>query len=135
MGECPPVLIWFITGLQAYVVLDGHARLRAFQLEGKVPEYMVLKPVIVLGQEIDLKPANRLYHSFEQRQNNPRKQPLSVEHMNNILLQVYNPNAVEHYTSKSLAARNFEAQWLKEVGSFAGRPGTDEEELECMIYG
>lgn len=33
-GQLPPVLLWWVSGLQAYVVLDGHDRLNAASCEG-----------------------------------------------------------------------------------------------------
>ena len=134
LGECPPVLIWFISGLQAYVVLDGHSRLRACQLEDSTPDYIVLKSVIEADTDYYKLAADRIYKSFAHREDNTRKPPLTVDEMNNILLQVYNPYALEEYTSRSLAIHGFEELWLKEVRAFVGKEGTDEEELDCMIY-
>lgn len=46
-GTLPPVLLWFVRGLEMMVILDGHDRLRAAIAEGTVP------PVLALWQVLD----------------------------------------------------------------------------------
>ncbi len=41
-GTLPPVLIWWIEGLQLYVLLDGHDRLAAANAEGVAPTVLAL---------------------------------------------------------------------------------------------
>lgn len=41
-GALPPILLGWIGGLDAYVVLDGHDRLLAAQLEGELPDALAL---------------------------------------------------------------------------------------------
>ncbi|MEV4458033.1 hypothetical protein [Microbispora sp. NPDC049633] len=41
-GTLPPVLLWWISGLTAYVVVDGHDRLVAALAEGEEPPFLVL---------------------------------------------------------------------------------------------
>ena len=41
-GTLPPLLLWFISGLDAFVLLDGHDRLYASLLTGIEPEYLIL---------------------------------------------------------------------------------------------
>ena len=38
----PPILLWFVHGLETTVILDGHDRLRAAIAEGVVPRALVL---------------------------------------------------------------------------------------------
>lgn len=132
-GNCPPVLIWFITCLQAYVVLDGHARLRAFQLERQKPDYMVLKSVNEIESEPDLERAKMVQQSLVERQLPSWKKPLSVDDINKILIKVYDNRPFVNHTTKSLAIPDFEPLWLKEVKAFEGKPGTDQEELDTML--
>lgn len=42
-GILPPVLLWWVSGLDCYVVLDGHARLAAAVAEGVEPSVLVLR--------------------------------------------------------------------------------------------
>lgn len=43
-GILPPVLLWWVSGLSALVVVDGHDRLTAALAEGAVPDVVVLAP-------------------------------------------------------------------------------------------
>lgn len=50
-GWLPPLVFLWISGLNAYVLLDGHARLRAAELEGVEPEGLVVWRVVALPKE------------------------------------------------------------------------------------
>lgn len=41
-GTLPLILVWFIAGLGAFVILDGHDRLQAALAEGVPPSFLVL---------------------------------------------------------------------------------------------
>jgi hypothetical protein len=43
-GVLPPVLLWWVSGLQTLLVLDGHDRIVAALAEHAVPEVLVLAP-------------------------------------------------------------------------------------------
>ncbi len=47
-GILPPLLLWFVSGLDAFVLLDGHERLRAAQLEEIAPTALILSSVRTL---------------------------------------------------------------------------------------
>jgi len=38
----PPILVWYLDCLQAYVVVDGHIRLQAAILENQAPEFIIV---------------------------------------------------------------------------------------------
>lgn len=42
-GSLPPILLWWVSGLDSYVILDGHDRLVAAILEAVVPQFIVLE--------------------------------------------------------------------------------------------
>ena len=132
-GTCPPALIWFISCLQAYVILDGHSRLRAFQLENQKPKYMVLKPLNELERQPNPELAKRVHESLKEREQNPRKSAMSIHQINKLLIEVYDDRPFVNYNSNSLAKTDFEAQWQEEVRSFIGRTDTDEKELAYML--
>ncbi|MFI5937623.1 hypothetical protein [Actinoplanes sp. NPDC051494] len=47
-GSLPPLLLWSVTGLDGYLLLDGHDRLVAAQAEGMRPAVLVLATEYVL---------------------------------------------------------------------------------------
>lgn len=131
--SCPPVLIWFIHGLYAYVVLDGHARLRAYQLEGKPPKFITLSSVIEHEVELNPKRIEGVYKNLANRQKNPRKNPLSLEAINQLLLDIFDTTPLVQGITKAKASAYLTEEWYKEVKSFSGLPGSDEGELESML--
>lgn len=45
-GVLPPVLLWWVSGLNTLLVIDGHDRIAAALAEGSVPEVVVLAPAV-----------------------------------------------------------------------------------------
>src|SRR6202000_1151330 len=43
-GVLPPALLWWVSGMDSLLVLDGHDRIVAALAEGAVPEVLVLAP-------------------------------------------------------------------------------------------
>ena len=132
-GNCPPVLIWFISCLQAYVVLDGHARLRAFTLEKQAPDFMVLKAINELKREPDLSRAQKVHDSLQKRQQHAYKPPMTVDEINQLLIQIYDTRPFVHHMTRSKAVKDLDQKWLEEVAEFSNQPGTVQEELEAML--
>lgn len=48
-GVLPPVLLWWVSGLNSLLVLDGHDRITASLAEGVLPEVVVLAPAVDPG--------------------------------------------------------------------------------------
>lgn len=38
----PPIFVWYISSLYAYIIIDGHSRLKASLLENKAPEIIAI---------------------------------------------------------------------------------------------
>jgi len=132
-GTCPPALIWHIQSLSAYIVLDGHCRLRAFELENKMPEFVELSSVIEHKFEVNEPRAEAVYKNLEERQQHRWKNPLNVDEINNLLIHIFDNTPLKQSINKAKASKLLASEWLKEVQSFSGLPGTDEPELRDMI--
>jgi hypothetical protein len=44
-GTLPPLLALYVSGLAMYVLVDGHDRLQAAELEGQTPALLALSPI------------------------------------------------------------------------------------------
>lgn len=132
-GSCPPAFIWYIQSLSAYVVLDGHSRLRAFELENKAPRFIELSSVIEHEIEVNHPRAEAVYKDLEDRQKHRWKNPLKVDEINNLLIQIFDNTPLNQNINKAKASAQLAAEWLEEVQSFSGLKGTDEPELSAMI--
>jgi len=131
-GSCPPVLTWFINSLDAFIIIDGHRRLKAFMLENIEPDILVLNAL----REYYPKDKSRrewIIESLEIRQNHPSKNKLSIDILNAILIDAYDERPSLKPITKSIFQPDFEKIWVEEVKNFRNQANIDQEELEAMI--
>lgn len=64
-GPLPPILIWYIGALSAYVVLDGHDRLQTALITGIAPTFFVLTSYMERAVELDKTLQNAIIHQLE----------------------------------------------------------------------
>jgi len=106
-NTAPPVLIYFISALDAYVIIDGHFRLKASYLEGKSPEFFSISLVRTEPLEVDLKKQQNVENQIKMKKGIPQEQ------VNNMLISAYknsfSSNAHTH------AIQNPNRKWIKEV--------------------
>lgn len=130
---CPPILTWYINSLDAFIIIDGHRRLKAYMIENEKPDILVLN---ALREEYYLKDFSRrekIVKSLEIRQNHPSKVKLSIDDINTILIDAYDERPSVRPITKSIAQPDFEEIWINEVKKFKNQPNIDQEELESMI--
>ena len=97
-GALPPILLYYVSGLDGYVVIDGHYRLRAAQLENILPDVLVLSTYKVEKYQIDPTIQQKVLKSLEQRQRNNRKtSAINIDQLNNILINAYTKEEIIVY--------------------------------------
>lgn len=127
-GTLPPVLLLWVSGLQAHVVLDGHDRLLACKLEQADAPVLVLTRVEVTPPDSALQEAvvKQVELSLELA-NAHRARPaheclarvqrfLSVDEANVLLLRAFSPRTRETQTAAFRLPGGL-SQWLSEVES------------------
>lgn len=67
-GTLPPVLVMFVSGLDMYVLLDGHDRLRAALAEGTVPPLLELWKVRARPDEVSPELRDEVFRDVEKKQ-------------------------------------------------------------------
>lgn len=138
-GELPPVLLYWISGLVAYVVLDGHDRLLAAQLEQVPAPFLCLDRVTQLQQDagrqalildsvekaLDHASRTKIDEAHESRK-------FTAEKANRILLDAFTPLLAEQ---PSIAASNLVSPtlWQTEVLAEAARQGVDVTEMMASV--
>lgn len=130
---CPPVLVWYLRVIDGYIILDGHNRLKAFQLEDKPIEFLVLNNVLEETIETDEKIREKILFSLQKRQENAFKTQLSTEETNAILLSAYDKSTYFKAITKATAKPNFEAKWMAEIKDFGEKQNLKSEDIEMMI--
>jgi hypothetical protein len=133
-GELPPVLLYWISGLAAYVVLDGHDRLLAAKLERVSAPYLVLERVSERQKSAEdvQKVWDCVGMAFEHAAiagvglQDSRK--FTAEKVNRILLDAYTP-FLECQPTVASPKMFSDTQWRSEVRNEAERQRVDVEEL------
>ncbi|WFE30389.1 hypothetical protein O7623_14900 [Solwaraspora sp. WMMD791] len=66
-GTLAPVLLWWISGLDCYVLLDGHDRLVAAHAEGRQPPVLALSLASAWRADVETEAALRHYEATTER--------------------------------------------------------------------
>jgi hypothetical protein len=128
-GTLPPLLALGIAGLAPTVLLDGHDRLVAAQLEGRTPA------MLALWYTYDARrPASYLASNAEEREDLARTEsfaalwgPTTTEQMNARYVWAYEGETYRDVRTRAFPIPGGRAQWDREVGARldALGPGVD----------
>jgi hypothetical protein len=116
-GTLPPVLVTFVSGLDMFVLLDGHDRLRAALAEGTVP------PILVLWK-VRADPNPRM-PDREREARGGRESLLATEAANRRLITVFDDRDTLHARTAAWPLAGGAARWEREVAA----EGVAEEHL------
>lgn len=128
-GTLPPVLLWYLNCLDAYIIVDGHSRLLASKLENIVPEIIVAYSSVEFKYEIPESKKSGVLKSLKNRKN---RRPLSTEEINEVLLETFENRPMSNPRTFSTAVPDFNKVWENEVTDFCSGLQVDES-LRCMI--
>lgn len=82
----PPILLYYISALDTYVLIDGHYRLKAAQLENILPETLVISTYHLDKYIADPKIKTSILKSLQNRKKNRQ---LTLDETNDILINAY----------------------------------------------
>jgi len=121
-GALPPVLLWYLSCLEAYVVVDGHARLQAALLEERAPDLLIAHSVYQRTPERDPVAQQRILdtvarHAQEVERGLPGRRPIATDSLNDLLISAFDDRPLVFAQTYGWATRRSEAQWLDEVGA------------------
>lgn len=116
-GALPPVLVWFIAGLAAFVILDGHDRLQAALAEGIAPQFLVLSGLSEQVYIPDEATQARVLHSLAMQQQKGKKKAANIDAINQSLLNLY-ANRFFYASTYSRAVLGDGKNWEREVKAY-----------------
>ena len=119
-GSLPPVLVWFISGLASFVILDGHDRLQAALAEGIQPQFLVLSEIGEQTFTPDEKKRQQVLQSLAIQQEKRKKAPASVDAMNQSLIELYDTQHLYALTHSRAVLGKGEG-WEREVKAYLQR--------------
>jgi hypothetical protein len=119
-GRLPPLLLWWISGLQRYVILDGHDRLLAATLVGVMPHWLALGGLRVWPLQIDSVRREMILRSVgeslgQDARTPGRQRSLSVEHANRILVGTFDERPHECLVTRAWPIPGGALAWNREV--------------------
>ena len=119
-GSLPPILLLFISGLDNYIILDGHYRLKAAYLENVVPDILILRASEKTENLFD---NEKIKASIEkQLEVHKRKKHLSKEHVNDLLIKAHT-NSWTWYNSRNKVYQKNNSACIKEVATYLNELG------------
>lgn len=132
-GQCPPILVWFVKSLDAYVILDGHCRLKACYEKKVIPEILVLGAVQKTFASPNPSMQQSVIRALGERKKNWKKNAIPLEKENALLIEVFDDRPFITAVSRSKAQRDLADSWNTEVRAFEYQEGIDHDELKRML--
>ena len=112
-GISPPILLWNISGLLSYLVVDGHYRLRAAMDENIQPTFVIISNMA--AQEFCYSPEHqqhRVERLLIQRARNPG---FTTDTFNKLLIDTFDDRPHLYASTYSWADIKSELEWVREV--------------------
>lgn len=129
-GTLPPVFVWYLRCFDAYLIMDGHYRLRAAMLEHIAPEFIVISSVNELHYAMDQERQKQIVDSLFSRR--PNHKSISVEHLNQVVMAAFDDRPVLMPVTKSRAILADESVWINEVTQYLADSGLNDD-IEAII--
>lgn len=128
-GKLPPVLIWYISGLASYIILDGHLRLQAAYDENIPPSFIVLSQYHECSYEPDPAAIAKVQQAItHQMDKNPHP---DIRGINQTLISLYQ-NRYGRHSTRSRAILGDGRSWEEDVSRYLRRHGdTGTSRLFC----
>lgn len=125
-NSCPPLLVWYQSQLQGYLLIDGHARLQAYLAENTVPDVLVITPIFKKSYPLDL---DKRLNILKSLQNNltHSKHPMPLDRVNEVLVQAFNDNVRFSAKGSAKPIHNLDEIWLKDIKSLWENKVIDEQ--------
>ncbi|MFZ6677207.1 ParB/Srx family N-terminal domain-containing protein [Undibacterium sp. Tian12W] len=121
LGQTPPILVWYIHSLSAYMILDGHDRLQACLLEGVQPAFAVLTSFYEVAIHSDPGREQAILHQVnltaERIAKGTENNPASFVNMQKLLAQAFDRRPMRRFITRSSATLDPQA-WDDEVAAF-----------------
>lgn len=118
-GKLPPVLVWYISGLASYLILDGHLRLQAAFDESVPPSFIVLSQYHESHYEPGPEAIDKIQQALQHQINRSPGKP-DIDSINQRLIGLYQTRYGLHY-SLSRAVLGNSSKWEDAVSDYLHR--------------
>ncbi|MFS1291878.1 hypothetical protein ACLRDI_29620 [Pseudomonas piscis] len=128
-GSLPPILLWYVSGLNSYLILDGHYRLQAAIDENLPPQFLVLSSPRVTAYAPNPQEQQKVLGALQvqiQRKN------LETARLNQLLISTFDDRPYHGFGSQSWAGIASEQVWIDQVSGILKERG-DLSDLEQVL--
>ena len=139
---CPPMLLWWQSHLLGHIVIDGHSRWLAHQLEGSRPDVLVISAFKSDEYKSLDDPQRRIQvlQSLKKfvTNNNASNYVVTMDKINEVLLQAYPDTMDHHAVTVGKPIMDLDSRWVDEIKrllNFNNHKNTllTKEDLEIML--
>lgn len=136
---CPPLLLWWQSNLLSHIVIDGHSRWLAHQLENSKPDVLVISAFKTFNYKDKANPKKRLYtlQGIEHYINNAvaHHQSVSMDKINGMLLDAYPDTTYHEAITVGKPVVDLDERWEHEVSKIIALTSNcaDKKILETML--
>jgi hypothetical protein len=114
----PPVVLWYVTGLQRYIVIDGHERLHAALLEGIAPRCLAVLDLSAAPADFDARKAAAIANQVGQMLDGPSRdarRKSTLEIANRLLVKAFDTRDRLVVTTRAWKLDGGIERWTAEV--------------------
>lgn len=138
-NTCPPILTMYVTCLDAYLIIDGHSRLLAYQLENQPANCLILSQYmnIPISGKNQCKNRLQVLTGLKQRLANHERNKTepNINDINNVLIDAYSYDFYPKYITTGKAVTDMTKTWETEVLAFSQFKNIKKEHIKAMIDG
>ncbi|MGC5701030.1 hypothetical protein J4P02_12590 [Pseudomonas sp. NFXW11] len=128
-GSLPPILLWYVSGLNSYLILDGHYRLQAAIDENLPPEFLVLSSPRVSSYAPNPQEQQKVLGALQVQ---VQRNKLDTGRLNQLLISTFDDRPYHGFGSQSWAAIASQQEWVEQVSAILAQRD-DLGELENIL--
>ncbi len=138
-NACPPLLLWWQSNMLSHIVIDGHSRWRAHQLENSKPDVLVISAFKTFSYKGKYNPKRRLHtlQGIKHYVNNStaQHQPVSMNTINAMLLDAYPDTTYHEAITVGKPMADLDGRWEREVSKVIAtmKDCVESKELRNML--
>lgn len=134
--SCPPLLLWWHRHIQAFVLVDGHARLKAHQLEQVQPAQLVVYSFQSIGmtkKEAQGRIQLRLKALKSLKKSLGGNKPYSLERVNKLIIGFYSNVDYEYTDLTPKVIAHLDDVFEQDLLAFVDDERVDQDFLQLLL--
>ncbi len=128
-GSLPPILLWYVSGLNCHLILDGHCRLQAAIDENLPPQFLVLSSPRLYRYRPNPDEQQKVLGALQVQ---VQRNKLDTGRFNQLLISTFDDRPYHGFGSQSWAGIASEQVWIDQVSGILKARG-DLSDLEEIL--